>query len=99
MKTEIIEQNDLITVNLEGEFDTAAAAEVDEMFRALIEKDKDIDVECAKLEYIASSGLRILLAILKRTKAAGHKLTLRNLNGDIVSVFKMTGFVDLFDIQ
>lgn len=99
MRIEIIENDDVINVKIEGEFDTAAATEFDEQFHELIEKDKNIVVECENLEYIASSGLRILLSILKRTKAAGHKLTLRNINDDVMSVFKMTGFVDLFDIQ
>ena len=60
---------------------------------------KEITVECTKLDYIASSGLRILLGLLKSAKANGNKVVLKNLNDEIKDVFKMTGFIDLFDIE
>ena len=52
--------------------------------------------ECKDLEYIASSGLRILLDVLKKTKAKGKTVTLRNVNDDIKNVFQITGFINLF---
>ena len=33
------------------------------------------------------------------TKANGNKVVLRNLNNEIMDVFKMTGFIDLFVIE
>jgi len=56
-------------------------------------------IECSKLEYIASSGLRILLSILKGAKANGSKVTLRNVNEDIKNVFKLTGFISIFNFE
>lgn len=100
MKTIITELEDKIVATLIGELDTAHAVMVAEELKPLHEnKGKDILIDCAGLEYIASSGLRILLGILKSTKANGHKVTLKNLNDDIKSVFKMTGFIDLFDFE
>ena len=55
--------------------------------------------ECKELEYIASSGLRILLDVLKKTKAKGKTVTLRNVNDDIKNVFKITGFINLFEFE
>ena len=60
---------------------------------------RDVVIECEKLEYIASSGLRILLGILKSAKAAGSKVILRNLNEDIRNVFKLTGLISLFEVE
>jgi len=60
---------------------------------------KDVVIECSKLEYIASSGLRILLSILKGAKANGSKVTLRNVNEDIKNVFKLTGFISIFNFE
>ena len=56
-------------------------------------------INCEKLEYIASSGLRILLGILKKAKSHGHTVTLKGLNDDIKNVFKMTGFINLFNFE
>lgn len=99
MNTTIIEKDGKYTVTLEGELDTAHALEFEEAMKPLHDvTDKEIIIECTELEYIASSGLRILLGLLKNAKARGNKVVLKNLNDEIKDVFKMTGFIDLFDI-
>ena len=100
MKTSIEQLEDKFLVTLEGELDTAAAVEVEQQLQPLYKTDgRDVIIECANLEYIASSGLRILISILKGAKAGGSKVVLKNLNEDIQSVFKLTGFISLFDIE
>ena len=80
--------------------DTAAAAEVEEVLKPLYNSDgKDVILDCNKLEYIASSGLRILINILKGAKAGGSKVILRGVNDDIKNVFKLTGFLPLFEFE
>jgi anti-anti-sigma factor len=58
-----------------------------------------IVIECKDLTYIASSGLRILLSILKSVKKNGGKLTLRNVNDNVKKIFSLTGFVKIFDFE
>ena len=100
MNTNITEQDGKYVVELVGELDTAHAMEVEEAMQPLYEvSDKSITIDCTKLEYIASSGLRILLGLLKSAKAKDNKVVLKNLNDEIKEVFKMTGFIDLFDIE
>ena len=100
MKTTIEELDEKMLVTLVGSLDTAAAIEAEETLKPVTEaEDKDIVFECEQLEYIASSGLRILLDVLKKTKAKGHKVVLRNVNDDIKNVFKITGFINLFEFE
>ena len=100
MKTSIEELDGKIIATLEGELDTAAAIDVEQELQPLYENEgHDIIIECEKLEYIASSGLRILLGILKSAKASGSKVTLRNMNDDIKNVFQLTGLINLFDVE
>ena len=100
MNTVINEQNGKYIVSLEGELDTAHAIEVEEAMKPLHEVNgKEITIDCSHLDYIASSGLRILLGLLKSAKAIGNKVVLKSLNDEIKDVFKMTGFIDLFDIE
>ena len=100
MNTKIEEIDGRLVAVLDGELDTAAAAGVEAALKPLYENnEKDIVMDCTPLEYIASSGLRILLAILKKVKASGHRMVLKNVNEDIMSVFKMTGFVELFEFE
>ena len=100
MKTTIQELEEMTFVTLTGSLDTAASIEVDQTLKSITEGEgKDIVFECADLEYIASSGLRILLDVLKKNKAKGHKVILRNVNDDIKNVFNITGFINLFEFE
>ena len=100
MKTIIEEHDENILVTMIGSLDTAAAIEAEQTLKPITEGEgKDIVFECKELEYIASSGLRILLDVLKKTKAKGKKVPLRNVNDDIQNVFKITGFINLFEFE
>ena len=100
MNTKIEELDDKYVVTLEGEMDTAAATEAEEVLKQLYENEgKEVIFECEGLEYIASSGLRILINILKATMAKGNRVVLRNVNDDIKNVFKLTGFLNIFEFE
>lgn len=100
MNTKIEEMDGKTVVVLEGEMDTAAAQEAEGILQQFYKNDgKDIIIECEKLEYIASSGLRILIQMFKSAKANGSQLILRHVNDDIMTVFKMTGFINSFTFE
>ena len=100
MKTTIQETDKQIIASLCGELDTAAAIEMESVLQPLYEgKGRDIIIDCSELEYIASSGLRILLSVLKKAKADGSKVILKNVNAVIREVFELTGFVKIFEFE
>ena len=100
VKTKIEQQADKYFVTLAGEMDTAAAAAAEEALQPLYSTNgKDVIIDCTDLEYIASSGLRILISILKGAKAGGSRVVLKNVNEDIQSVFKLTGFINIFEFE
>ncbi|MBR3434172.1 MAG: STAS domain-containing protein [Bacteroidaceae bacterium] len=100
MNTKIQEIDGKYFATLEGEMDTTAAMEAEKVLKPLYQSNgKDVIIECAGLEYIASSGLRILLSILKGAKASGSKVIMRHVNDDIKTVFKLTGFINIFDFE
>ena len=100
MKTTIEEKDDIILATLDGEMATAAALEAEKVLSPLYKSNgKDVVIECEKLEYIASSGLRILLSILKGAKLSGSRVVLRHVNEDIKNVFSLTGFISIFDFE
>ena len=100
MNTRIEEIDGKYLATLEGEMDTAAALEAEEVLKPIYNSEgKDVIIDCTNLEYIASSGLRILLSILKGAKANGSKVVMRGMNDDIKNVFKLTGFISIFDFE
>ena len=100
MNAKLEEIDGKYVATLVGELDTAAAVEVEEILKPLYTSDgKDVVIDCTNLEYIASSGLRILLSILKGAKAGGSKVVMRGVNDDIKNVFKLTGFISIFEFE
>ena len=100
MTTTIEEQGGKYIATLTGEMDTAAALEAEEVLKPLYNSNgKEVIIDCKELEYIASSGLRILLGILKAAKATGSKVILRDVNEDIKTVFRLTGFISIFEFE
>ena len=98
MKTTFKEENNQFVMYFEGRLDTAAAPQTERDVQPLNEcAGHDIILDCTKLEYISSSGLRIFLAILKNSKPKGSKVFIRGLNDDLRQVFAMTGFTNLFE--
>ena len=100
MTTTIQQSGNQIIALFDGRLDTAAAVPVAEEVKPLMEaENQEIILDCTKLEYISSSGLRIFLSIRKEATAHGSKVIVRNINDDIRQVFMMTGFISLFEIQ
>ncbi|MBO5585003.1 MAG: STAS domain-containing protein [Bacteroidaceae bacterium] len=100
MNTTIEEIDGKYVATLEGEMDTAAAIEAEQVLKPIYNSNgKDIIIDCTGLEYIASSGLRILLSILKGAKANGSRVVMRGVNEDIKNVFKLTGFISIFEFD
>ena len=100
MNAKIEEIEGKYVATLEGEMDTAAAVEAEEVLKPIYNSNgKDVIIDCTNLEYIASSGLRILLSILKGARAGGSKVVMRGVNDDIKNVFQMTGFISIFEFE
>ena len=60
--------------------------------------DKDIVVDCSKLEYIDSTGLGSFISLLKLTRDEEKVITVKNLKKNIKKVFKITDLDKLFNI-
>ena len=100
MKTTIKEENNNQVVYFEGRLDTSASSQVQVDVQPVMDNVKsDIILDCNKLEYISSSGLRIFLGILKRAKASGKHVYIQGLNNELRQVFTMTGFINLFEFK
>ncbi|MBQ6064805.1 MAG: STAS domain-containing protein [Prevotella sp.] len=100
MRTIIQEQGDCTTAMFIGRFDTAAASIAEQEMQPLfVCSCPEITLDCSKLEYISSSGLRLFLGLLKSTKPKGIHLYITGLNDDLKQVFAMTGFNSLFEFK
>ena len=80
---------------LTGRFDASQVEKAKTVFLSLSEGRT---VDFARLDYISSAGLGILLAAQKRLSERGQSLRLINVNSHIKDVFHFSGFDQIFDI-
>lgn len=87
-------------MEFEGRLDTAAAPETEKAVEVLNDcMGHNIVLDCTKLTYISSSGLRIFLGVLKKARPKGSHVFVTGLREELQKVFSMTGFTNLFEYK
>lgn len=87
-----------LNIALGGRLDTTTAPQLEAEFKQSIADNTELNLDFAKLEYISSAGLRVLLAAQKVMNKQG-KMIIRNVNDVISEVFEVTGFADILTIE
>ena len=85
-------------LSLVGRLDTTTAPQLEEVVTNELDGVDTLSLDFAKLEYISSAGLRVLLAAQKLMNKQGN-MTIKNVNDDINEVFEITGFSDILTIE
>ena len=92
-----IEENGTITLQLDGWLDTLASpklgAVVDEITEAAA-----IILDFEKVEYIASSGLRQVVACTRKSRELDAAFSVINVGTEVMSIFRLTGLDKKIDI-
>ena len=96
MKIEFIKENETLTVTLDGRLDTVTAPELEAFLADKYNGTKALVLDCAKLAYVSSAGLRVLLGAQKKMKGA---MKLTGVCELVMEVFEMTGFADILVIE
>lgn len=88
-----------LRLSLEGRLDTTTAPQLEAEFRQSITDGITLlELDFAKLEYLSSAGLRLILAAQKTMNKQG-KMVIRHVNETIMEVFEVTGFIDILTID
>ncbi len=100
MEINIVENSDNILVTLSGSFDTLAAQQTEPQIKELEAlASKSLTLDFSALDYIASSGLRMLLRLRKAAAAQGKRITLLHVNDNITEVLRVTHLDQMFILQ
>ena len=96
MKIDFNKNAESLIVNVEGRLDTITAPELESFLNANMDGVDKLTIDCEKLEYVSSAGLRVLLSTQKKMK---NSMKLVNVCEVVMEVFEMTGFADIFVIE
>ncbi|MBR2759548.1 MAG: Cof-type HAD-IIB family hydrolase [Solobacterium sp.] len=89
---------DTLYYDLNGRIDSVTAVQFENEIGDIPPGTKEIVFDCARLDFISSSGLRVLL-MLKKKVGNGCKLTAVKVNHSVQNVFKLTGFGDIITVS
>ena len=87
-----------LTMQLSGRLDTDTASQLDDEIAAMPDAITNLVIDMDDLEYVASSGLRVLLMASKTMRTRGGDCTMVNVPDLIMEVFEMTGLDEVFTI-
>lgn len=87
-----------IILALNGILDFNAASETNMEIKKCIAETDDLTLDFKEVDYVSSAGLRVLLQVKEAMEEKG-RLTLINVNDELMDVFDITGFLGILDIQ
>jgi anti-anti-sigma factor len=91
--------NGFCVVNIEGRIDTTNFNAFEKEVVGIIDGgEKNIVLNCAGMNYISSSGLRVFLIAQKKLTALSGKLHLCEMQPTIKEIFDISGFSSIFKI-
>jgi len=90
---------DTTVLHLNGRLDLNSSGEVKNRIKDLLDKRaKKIILNLARVDFINSSGLGVLISVLKDIRLANSKLAITNLSPYVHEIFEITQLVNIFDI-
>ena len=81
-----------------GRLDTTTAPQLEAELKNSLNGVEELVIDLARLEYISSAGLRVLLSAQKVMNAQGS-MKIVNVIPEVMEVFEITGFTDILTIE
>lgn len=94
------ERGDHWEVKIMGEVDIHSSTEVKEKLESILdEREKSMIINAEELDYIDSTGLGMLIGIVKRLKQNNLELVLAKPQSSILKLFRITGLDKVIRIR
>lgn len=93
------EEKNKVIVYVDGRIDTLTASDFEKQLIELINNNKDVIIECSKIEYISSAGLRSLLVLEKLAAVKKINIVLCRLPELVREVLEISGFDSFFEVR
>ncbi len=87
------------TILLSGRIDTITSPSFEAAMKETLDFPRDIILDFEQVNYISSSGLRVLLMVHKKIVQQQKKMTIIHAGESIMEVFDITGFTDILNIE
>lgn len=95
-----MKQNDGLLFIVKGRLDTQTSPELgDKVLECIAQGNKNITIDMAEVDYVSSAGLRAFLLIAKKLNEMNERPTILSMQPKVQEVFRISGFIDFFNLQ
>ena len=99
MDIEIIEDASIVNVSVSGDIEMMTIKNFKEkLFEIGHNTDKNIEIDLSKVDYIDSSGVGVLISLLKLQKKKGKSLNIKKVSAKVLNVLKLSSLSDVFEM-
>ena len=99
MEIEIQKDKDPVSVFVIGDIEMLSIRDFKTKLLNLGQNEnKDIDLDLSKVNYIDSSGVGVLISLLKLQKNKGKSLRISKVSSKVSNVLKLSSLSDIFNI-
>lgn len=99
MNIEVRDSDAVISVKVNGDIEMMTIKEFKEKLLELGQSaDKDIELDLSEVEYIDSSGVGVLISLLKLQKKKDKVLQIKKASQKVMNVLKLSSLSDVFDL-
>ena len=88
-----------LTMTVEGRIDTITSQDLEKEINEEIGSFDSLIMNFEKVEYVSSSGLRLLISTQKKLKEENIPFAIKNVGDAVNEIFKMSGFDQIFNIE
>ncbi|MEG2983955.1 MAG: STAS domain-containing protein [Peptostreptococcaceae bacterium] len=87
-------------ITLEGELDVSTAENLKDQLHKIVDENMlDVKINLTNLEYIDSTGLGVMIGVLKKLRANNKEIYILNPRDNVNKIFKITGLDKIFKME
>jgi len=99
MNIDVTEDESVVTITVNGDIEMMTIKSFKQkLFEVGQDMDKDIEIDLSNVDYIDSSGVGVLISLLKLQKKKGRNLMINRVSSKVMNVLKLSSLSDVFNI-
>lgn len=92
-------ENGVTVLHIIGQMTSPTSPLVEAAINNVLDEESHLILDFSKVDFLASSGIRVLLTTQKKINSFHGSLTLRHVAPVVMDVFEMTGLKDFLRIE
>lgn len=99
MEIDIQENDDIVILTVHGDIEMMTIKTFKQkLFEVGQNYDKDIEIDLSDVDYIDSSGVGVLISLLKLQKKKEKALKMEKVSSKVLNVLKLSSLSDVFNL-